>query len=298
MGNCAYNPDSDGHVAIPEGDAEIPEKAFMQCAALKSVSIPSSVTKIGDSAFQECNSLINVNIQEGVTSIGAFAFYECVALTSIHLPDSVVSIGDFAFLDCLDLQNLFIPAAVYDIGDDIIENCKKLLKFDTPVGSGGISIGTDGTSKVLTINGTYEHITAGSFNQKFIGPDSSCQSGGSDNGGTGDNDYDPNSNDDDQPSDDGNQRRALAHGRRYCPYDELIIEEGVKTIQYMAFFNAPFKKVTLPKSLESIGHSAFKLSYTKASFPETNTLETSAKKIGPWAFTGTIRPEVCTRFSE
>ena len=33
MGNCAYDPDSNGHVAIPEGVKEIPDNAFEQCAA-------------------------------------------------------------------------------------------------------------------------------------------------------------------------------------------------------------------------------------------------------------------------
>ena len=53
--NCMYQPDSEGHVTIPNSVTSIGDRAFYECTSLTSVTIPSSVTGIGDNAFHGCS---------------------------------------------------------------------------------------------------------------------------------------------------------------------------------------------------------------------------------------------------
>jgi hypothetical protein len=50
-------PDENGHVLIPDGTIEIPEKAFYGCNTLVSIDIPNSVKCIGIEAFAYCDCL-------------------------------------------------------------------------------------------------------------------------------------------------------------------------------------------------------------------------------------------------
>ena len=48
---CLYEPDSSGHVTIPNSVTGIGHFAFSGCSSLTSVDIPNSVTSIGEWAF-------------------------------------------------------------------------------------------------------------------------------------------------------------------------------------------------------------------------------------------------------
>ena len=75
--NCMYQPDSEGHVTIPNSVTSIGDRAFYECTSLTSVTIPNSVTSIGASAFSRCTSLTSVTIPSSVTGIGDDAFHGC-----------------------------------------------------------------------------------------------------------------------------------------------------------------------------------------------------------------------------
>lgn len=53
--------------AIPESVTIIGERAFLDCASLKSVTIPESVISIGKRAFYGCTSLTNITVDENNT---------------------------------------------------------------------------------------------------------------------------------------------------------------------------------------------------------------------------------------
>ena len=65
-----------------------------------------SVTSIGSSAFSKCYGLTSVTIPNSVTSIGSSAFSKCSSLTSVTIPNSVTSMGNWAFDDCSSLTSV------------------------------------------------------------------------------------------------------------------------------------------------------------------------------------------------
>ena len=91
-------------VVLREGTVGIADKAFYQCATLKSVSIPDSVMYIGANAFYACGGLTSVTMGNNITHIGEYAFVGC-NITSIVIPASVTYIGENAFAACNSLES-------------------------------------------------------------------------------------------------------------------------------------------------------------------------------------------------
>ena len=153
-----------GDVVIPDGVAEVMNRAFHGRRGLTSVTIPGSVTNIANSAFDSCSGLVefvvaadnhfyksvsgllltedgktlvagvngDVVIPDGVTSIGDNAFDGRSGLTSVAIPDGVTSIGKSAFYDCSGLGNLTIPDSVTSIGGDAFYDCTGLGNLTIP----------------------------------------------------------------------------------------------------------------------------------------------------------------------
>jgi uncharacterized protein (TIGR02145 family) len=97
IGEGAFAYSTIGSIIIPNGVADIRERAFYSCRNLTSMTIPGSVKTIGENAFAACAALKSVIIDEGAASIGAGAFKDCYRLTSMAVPASVASVGEGAF---------------------------------------------------------------------------------------------------------------------------------------------------------------------------------------------------------
>ena len=145
---------------IPDGTAEIEDRAFVKCKSLAGVTIPNSVTRIGKAAFANCSSILNLTIPESVTEIRDQAFMRCSSLTSLSIPESVTGIWHRAFSDCSSLSSLTIPESVSEIGREAFAACSSLTSLTLP---GSLSeIGSDAfvgcTSLAsLTISGAATH---------------------------------------------------------------------------------------------------------------------------------------------
>jgi len=71
----------------------ISEGLFSHCSALKEVTIPAGTKIIGKEAFWNCAALTEINIPESVEEIGDRAFDCCTSLREIRLPNSLVKMG-------------------------------------------------------------------------------------------------------------------------------------------------------------------------------------------------------------
>lgn len=83
------------------------ERAFYECASLRSFQIPASMTKIGREAFGKCSSLATISFAENgkTLAFGEGVFQECVSLTTVDLPANVSEIPGI-FGGCSNLQEV------------------------------------------------------------------------------------------------------------------------------------------------------------------------------------------------
>lgn len=116
-------------VVIEAGVTSIGKYAFYNCDNLTSMTIPGSVTSIGNYAFNKCSSLASVTIPKGVISIGPRAFQNCTSLTSIALPEGITSISIRTFYQCTSLKSVTIPASVANIYDEAFSGCNALTEI-------------------------------------------------------------------------------------------------------------------------------------------------------------------------
>lgn len=107
------NCDSLTGVIIPEGVETIAERAFSNCSELATVILPSTLKKLGGMAFK-CCSLTNIVVPEGITVIPSECFASS-SLSEVNLPNSLITIEDNAFNAC-ELKCIKLPDSVESIG--------------------------------------------------------------------------------------------------------------------------------------------------------------------------------------
>lgn len=157
-------------VTIPEGTVTIGKEAFSQCSALSEIAIPDSVEEIGDRAFEWCVSLHDFFVPRGVKSIGrealphgehskmekidvspeneAFCSVEGVLYTKdrklllacpagyektvFTVPDGVEEIAPSAFEGCKKIKKIVLPNSVLRIGERAFSRMYHLQKAILP----------------------------------------------------------------------------------------------------------------------------------------------------------------------
>ena len=142
-------------VILPETLRIIGKSAFLDCAALKTVTpfLPAALTSLGASAFCNCPvetplvlsnpalTSILPNIKSGmfkgsrfpsadlsqssVATVGRAAFQGNTALKTVVLPETVTTIEQEAFSGCTALKTVtpFLPATVTSLGISAFLNC-------------------------------------------------------------------------------------------------------------------------------------------------------------------------------
>ena len=126
-----YSSTSLSSLSILSGDT-VPDYAFSDFPALKTVVLPDEVTRIGVYAFARCSSLTSVNLPEAVTEIGSYAFVDCSSLSKIAIPSKITAIADSTFSGCSSLTSIAMPVSVSYIGDYAFSSCTSLTGFTVP----------------------------------------------------------------------------------------------------------------------------------------------------------------------
>ena len=294
--------DSLTSVTIGDSVTSIGTYAFDFCSSLTSVVIPDSVTSIGDFAFNYCSSLTSVTIGKNVSSIGYRAFFYCGNLASVTFKNTnnwyYTNRYNTNYTDgtAVDVTN---PAqnAVYlrddysnyswysiELSDDgnIVFNKDKTELISYSNASGDITI-PDGVKKIR--DGAFENcsgLTSVTLpnsvtsigNNAFLGCDSLESVHISDLTAWCNiefADYSAN------PLDNG--AKLYLNG---SPVTDLVIPNGVESINSYAFTGSGLTSVTIGDSVTSIGNGAFSYcdSLTSVVIPDSVT------SIGEGTFRG------------
>jgi len=107
----------------------IREYAFLNAAALKTVTLPYSVYSIERGAFYGAQALESINLQDTDVSVIKEDTFRDTALTEIELPTTCRSIGNSAFAGCSALTKAVIPSSVTEIADSAFNACDNLVIY-------------------------------------------------------------------------------------------------------------------------------------------------------------------------
>ncbi len=207
--------------------------AFAESLNITDVVFNPNGAVIEEGAFANCISLINVTHMENLTHIGNYAF----AYTDLRGADlsGAVSIGDYAFIkDALTsyVFDLMLGKKIITLGDNPFAMCKLASIFTTkPLTWNGQDVGVDyiytfdfadeenPDCNVKIINGSiYCKVPYGLELVTYIGLD----------------------------------KDGVSLDR-----NNVVVAEGTVKVSGMAFASSDIVKVTLPHSMNAIGHKAF-----------------------------------------
>ncbi|MBO6014956.1 MAG: leucine-rich repeat domain-containing protein [Lachnospiraceae bacterium] len=117
-------------IVLPGSVTEIGANTFEQ-TAITSVTLPEGLKKIGEEAFAK-SGITSITIPESVTEIGKYAFVGCKNLAAVTLPGNLTSISEGMLYGCESLKEITIPESVESIGSEAFENCSSLLSIRIP----------------------------------------------------------------------------------------------------------------------------------------------------------------------
>lgn len=109
------------YVSIPDSVTSIGDSAFSGCKKLKNIKLPKGLIKL-DSAFCGCKNLKKIVIPDGVKSMGKWTFSDCDQLSSVILPNNLKMIPEGTFRNCPKLKSIKIPDSVIKISANAFEN--------------------------------------------------------------------------------------------------------------------------------------------------------------------------------
>ena len=107
-------------VVIPDSIDRVPNYAFYNFTAMKSITFGQKLTSIGQSAISMCKGLKSVVIPDAVTTIGEKAFSTCIALESLTIGSGVRTIGDRAFFACTALNQVVSRSTLPPVARDLM----------------------------------------------------------------------------------------------------------------------------------------------------------------------------------
>ena len=258
-------------VVLGDNAIEIPYGAFADCNLLTTVNL-GKVESVGEMAFS--NTALATLDLSSATEIDKYAFVYCEKLTAVTFKaDGGVSIGEGAFAYCDKLTDTVNLSSVNHIGAYAFAY-SAITKLDL---SGAVTIGDlafmkpsrsdylyDGTVYVLevTLGESLMSLGDNPFANSVLAPFSKVVTSKWNNVEYSETVYTFDISEGVKVID-GSLYSVVPYGLElstYVPNGNLkavVIPEGVVRITAMAFSNTDVVMVTLPHSLNSIGHKAF-----------------------------------------
>ena len=101
---------------------------------LKEIEIPEKydgmdINNIAEEAFKSCVNLEGIVIPNTITTIGSSAFSGCISLSEVVIPDNLTIINPYTFADCSSLTSIIIPDNVVSIGNNALYGCELLSEI-------------------------------------------------------------------------------------------------------------------------------------------------------------------------
>lgn len=244
------------NIIIPIGIKTISSYAFSNCHNLESISISSTVDELSWNSFADCNSVKTVRVDDENTTYDSR--YNCNAIidkesntlvwgcASSKIPDSVIEIGECAFLNCVNLYSIIIPEGVTVIRESAFCGCSglKYVMFPSSLKSldGGAQFANCISLDSIHIPQNLEYIQGNVFGgclslRKIT--------------------VDPRNNVYDSRRD----CNAVIHtqsNRLVVGCSGSVIDDDIRYIGNMAFYNSGITSIHIPASVESIDSTAFK----------------------------------------
>ena len=221
-------------ISLPESLQILGDEVFRDCSSLESITIPNSVTKVGRGVFYGCNALKSVQLSNNITSLlstydssyNDYGFFEnCSSLTSITLPDSLKTIGEEAFVSCSSLKDITFGYNIPQIDDYAFWKCDSLASITYPANA--------------FIHDSVYTLGVNNINVKANNWKEFCE---------------------------GNVHKELNYNNRYNIHKyindqeiegDIVIPNGVTTIEDYAFYNCDLTSVVIPNSITNVGIAAF-----------------------------------------
>ena len=125
------------------------ESVFKDCSAMTEAIVEPSIYELPASTFEGCSALDGsqggaFTVGGLVNTLGEYAFKDCTALTAINCTNALTSIGANAFENDDALTSFTMglnSTGSITIGDEAFKGCEKLADIELPVPT--ITLGTD-----------------------------------------------------------------------------------------------------------------------------------------------------------
>lgn len=224
-------------VTLHEGLETLGSDVFM-ATGITEIVLPNSLKKMGQNVFQDSTSLAKVTFPENMTTISSGCFYN-TGFTELVIPDGITKLEPGAFASCRNLTSITIPASVVTLGmqwgSGAFHSCTSLTSVTFAEGR---------TEPLMIGGGTFD--SCASLAEITL-PDCSYIGFGAFQGTALTSIEIP-----------GTCATIGMQAFYLCSkLTEIILHEGVTTIDMMAFTGAGATEVTIPRSVTTIGNNAF-----------------------------------------
>lgn len=232
-------------ITLPESLTLVPGYMFSNCKNLEEVVFGenSQVEKFDTGAFQTCTSLEAITIPASVKTMGTSVFSGCTALATVTFEEgsALEAIGNSAFVKT-GLTSFKFPVSSatngITLGTALFSGCRDLTTIE-------LSKSVVNISNVLNGCSSLQVIKVAADNEHFMGDPTLPLL------------YNKVQDGVDEEGDPVYIYTTIQYSFGAISGDTFKVNEGVKVIGSNAFAGQAFKKIELPKSLETIEAKAF-----------------------------------------